>query len=349
METITNRAGDETHTDSGASLEDLTRPFLEMLRVATGLESVYLTRIGWEAGEQEILFALNQGALQIPEGLKVGWSDTLCRRSMLGGPARTSDVPGDYSDSDAARELKLQTYVTCPVVQPDDTIWGTICGASSAVVEVDDKAMALMKQVAGLIAERIDREREVGSSERAMERERARLEAANMRLQESSLTDHLTGIHNRRAWEEGWGLEVERARRFQYPVALLLLDLDSFKQVNDTDGHGAGDRVLQLIADGFARHVRDIDLLARLGGDEFVIGLSHADILVAEHVYNRIRAEVATLDFSGRTAPTGVSGGIACSATTPAVDLLEAADLALYEAKGRGGNTSSSWQGVLPD
>ncbi|GAC1327111.1 MAG: hypothetical protein NVSMB17_00730 [Candidatus Dormibacteria bacterium] len=336
----------ETSVDQ--SLEELARPFLEMLSKATGLESFFVTRIGWEAGEQEVMYSLNQGALDIPEGLRVGWSDTLCRRALLGGPHRTSDVPGEYADSDAAKTLKLQTYVTCPVVEPDDTIWGTVCGASSTAVEVDEKSMALIKQVAGMIAERVAREREFGRSERAMERERARLERVNTQLQETALTDHLTGVHNRRAWEERWRLEVGRAKRYQFPVALLLLDLDGFKQVNDTHGHSAGDAVLKLIAAAFGRHVRDIDLLARLGGDEFVIGLSHADTLVAEHVYNRIHAEVATLDFDGHSGPAGVSGGIACSATAPAADLLDAADRALYQSKARGGNSCSTWHGDLP-
>ncbi|MFN2464345.1 MAG: diguanylate cyclase domain-containing protein [Candidatus Dormibacteria bacterium] len=331
------------------SVEELTRPFLEVLRAATGLESVYLTQVHWGAGEQEILHVFNAGALDIPEGLRVEWSDTLCRRALLGGPSRTSNVPGDYSDSQAAAELKLQTYVTCPVVQQDHTIWGTVCGASSAAVEVDEKSMALMKQVAGLIAERIDRERGVKSNERAIERERDGLARANTELQQAAQTDHLTGIHNRRAFEERWRLEIARAQRFQYPVALLLLDVDGFKAVNDTQGHAAGDAVLAGLAGALHKHLRDIDLLARLGGDEFVMGLSHADTLVGEHIFNRVQATVATADFGAFRGPIGISGGIASSATTPAADLLDAADRALYQAKDQGRNRAATWHGELPD
>ena len=331
-----------------ASLEAITRPFLSMLQAATGLDSVYLTKIGWEVGEQEVLYALNHGALEIPEGLHVEWSDTLCRRALLGGPSRTSDVPGDYSDSAAAKALKLQSYVTCPVVQEDHTIWGTVCGVSASAVEVDEKSMEVLRQVAAMIAERVGREREVRTAEQVMQREQARLEAANARLQETSITDHLTGLNNRRAFEERWRLELDRSRRFAYPVGLLLLDLDGFKAVNDSQGHAAGDEVLKAIATGLEKHVRDIDVLARLGGDEFVIGLSHADALVGEHVYNRIKAQVAMMDFGGREGPTGISGGVAASSTTPAPDLIEAADLALYQAKESGGNTARTWHGALP-
>ena len=233
----------ETPTDvtvSDGDLEAITRPFLDMLQSATGLESVYLTRINWQAGEQEIVHSLNQGTLQIPEGLQIEWSDTLCRRAMLGGPQRTADVPGDYGDSAAARDLKLQSYVTCPVVEQDNTIWGTICGASSVAVPVDDKSMDLIKQVAGMIAERVAREEDVQRAQRVSERERARLEAANTRLLETSMSDQLTGLDTRRSFEDKWRLELDRAQRIHYPVAVLLLDLDGFKEVNDIYGHAAG-------------------------------------------------------------------------------------------------------------
>jgi len=331
------------------SLESITRPFLDMLQTATGLESVYLTRINWEAGEQEIVHSLNQGTLQIPEGLQIEWSDTLCRRAMLGGPQRTADVPGDYGDSAAARDLKLQSYVTCPVVEQDHTIWGTICGASSDAVQVDDKAMDLIKQVAGMIAERVAREEDVQRGQRTSDRERARLEAANAHLQEASMTDQLTGLDNRRAFDDKWRLELENARRVQFPVSVLLLDLDGFKDVNDSQGHPVGDEVLKRIAEMLQKQVRDIDHLARIGGDQFVIGLSHADALVGEHVFKRVRGYVAAPDFGGREGPRGVSGGIASSSTTAAPDLLDAADRALRQAKADGGNRAQTWHGELLD
>ena len=331
------------------TLEEITRPFLEMLQSATGLESVYLTRINWQAGDQEIVHSLNHGTLQVPEGMHIEWSDTLCRRAMLGGPQRTADVPGDYGDSAAARDLKLQSYVTCPVVEQDHTIWGTICGASSAAVQVDDKSMDLIKQVAGMIAERVAREADVARDERVSARERARLEAANARLLETSVTDQLTGLDNRRAFEEKWRLELDRARHVQFPVAALLLDLDGFKEVNETQDHQAGDDVLKRIAAMLEKQVRDIDVLARLGGDQFIIGLSHADALVGEHVFNRVKAHVAALDYGGREGPRGVSGGIASSSTTPAPDLLDAADRALRQAKSAGGNLGQTWHGELTD
>ncbi|MFP5580299.1 MAG: hypothetical protein ACLGIZ_18970, partial [Acidimicrobiia bacterium] len=91
-------------TDDGdQALEELARRLLELLGRVTGLESTYLTSIDWDGGIQRILFSRNVGSLDIPEGLEVDWSDTLCRRALEGGPACTSDVMGTYPDSAAAR------------------------------------------------------------------------------------------------------------------------------------------------------------------------------------------------------------------------------------------------------
>jgi diguanylate cyclase len=296
------------------AVDEETRALLAGLRDATGLESIYLTQIHWEAGEQEVLQVLNGGELEVAEGLKIQWSDTLCRRALLGGPIRTADVPGEYGDSQAARTLRLQTFVTCPVVREDHTIWGTLCGASSQVVQVDDPAMALMKQAAGRIASRVGGDPEEAIGDRARQREEARLMAAAAQLEETALTDPQTGLHNRRGFTERWQLECERAAAQQYPVAILLLSVD--------------DRA----AAALARQVRDIDLLARLGRDQFVIGLSHADGLVGEHVLNRVRALVGTLDLGESPVSPAVSGGVASSSTTPPPDLMVAAAQALREA-----------------
>ena len=97
---------------SARTLEDLTRPMLEMLEAVTGLESTYLTRIDLEQGLQHILYARNVRRLQIPEGLAVPWGDTLCKRALDEGRVYTDNVAECWGDSDAARELGIQTYVS---------------------------------------------------------------------------------------------------------------------------------------------------------------------------------------------------------------------------------------------
>lgn len=80
----------------------------------TGLRSTYLTQIHRDRSEQEILYARNTGELDIPQGLKIDWADTLCRQALLGGPSNTDEVPVTYPDSQAAHQLRFQTYVSVP-------------------------------------------------------------------------------------------------------------------------------------------------------------------------------------------------------------------------------------------
>jgi hypothetical protein len=115
----------------GGTLERLSRPLLEMLQEATGLDSTYLTAVDWAADEQRVLYAVNKGQMQIPEGVAFDWSDTLCRRSLEEGRACTTDVPSVWGDSEAAAALGIVTYVSVPVLDPDSNVIGTLCGASS--------------------------------------------------------------------------------------------------------------------------------------------------------------------------------------------------------------------------
>lgn len=142
----------------GGSLEDLARPFLELLHRITGLESSYLTEVRWEQGLQEILLSSNQGTLQIPEGLVVPWQDTLCRRALEEGRPCTSNVPELWGDSVAAAELGITTYVSVPVTDRADAVIGTLCAASSSSRELSREVMAVMTMFARLISDQWQRD-----------------------------------------------------------------------------------------------------------------------------------------------------------------------------------------------
>jgi diguanylate cyclase len=77
------------------SLEELARPFIQMLHDVTGLDTMFVTQIDWEAGQQEVLYAVNGPRLQTPEGAQIPWTETICRRAMMGGPNHTANVPAD--------------------------------------------------------------------------------------------------------------------------------------------------------------------------------------------------------------------------------------------------------------
>ncbi len=140
---------------SGGELEQVTRPLLAELQRRTGLESTYLTQIHWDRVEQEILFSHNADGLQVPEGLLVAWSDTLCRQALMGGPESTDDVPGTYPASQVARAVGIQSYVSVPVMGGNGNLFGTLCGASRDRQQVSCSLVTLMRLFAELIADRL--------------------------------------------------------------------------------------------------------------------------------------------------------------------------------------------------
>lgn len=169
------------------------------------------------------------------------------------------------------------------------------------------------------------------------------LKRSNELLLELSNTDHLTGLFNRRFLMESLDKEVQRARRKDGQVALLLLDIDHFKRVNDTHGHLQGDVVLQKVAIHIQKELRSYDVAARYGGEEFVAVLPDTSLKEAYNVADRIRLSVQGMRFAGSLSAeqVTVSLGIAIF-PSPFFDdidgLLRAADEALYKAKEGGRN-----------
>ena len=157
-----------------------------------------------------------------------------------------------------------------------------------------------------------------------------------------SLTDGLTGLWNRRQFELRVGQEIERAARFGERFAVVLVDLDGFKSVNDTHGHPVGDAVLVETAQRLVTHTREVDTVARYGGEEFVLLLPQTEPAGAMNVADKVRLELASAPVATDSGPLTItlSAGVAChprdGATMEA--LLRAADEALYAAKAAGKN-----------
>lgn len=149
-----------------------------------------------------------------------------------------------------------------------------------------------------------------------------------------SRTDPLTGLNNRRAIDERIGEEIARAKRYGHPLAVLMIDLDDFKSINDRYGHVAGDDTLHDVAGAITRSVRSIDIAGRYGGEEFLVILPETAMVGAAAVAERIRA---TIEQLGRTT---ASAGVAelFDEDTAAAELIERADTALYKAKRSGKN-----------
>ena len=158
-------------------------------------------------------------------------------------------------------------------------------------------------------------------------------------VQDQAVTDELTGLANRRRFMESLGAEVSRADRADSPLALVIVDLDDFKQVNDTHGHAAGDEVLRLVGDVLSQSVRQIDLAARYGGEEFALILPGTDLEGAEHLAERVRRMLRAREVVANGSRVAISASFGVAGYrlgTSVEDLLTRADSALYEAKAAG-------------
>jgi diguanylate cyclase (GGDEF)-like protein len=164
-------------------------------------------------------------------------------------------------------------------------------------------------------------------------------------LETESATDPLTGLNNRRVFDQRWSVELARASRFRLPLSLLMIDIDHFKEVNDSCGHAVGDHVLVSVGQLITRSLRTSDIAARYGGEEFAVIAPHtvpdAAAVLAERVRVAVQRE-ASLALGERAGERNVtvSVGVAGFEDVPLAgrDVFERADEALYEAKRAGRN-----------
>jgi diguanylate cyclase (GGDEF)-like protein len=160
------------------------------------------------------------------------------------------------------------------------------------------------------------------------------------KLREQAIRDPLTNLFNRRYLEETLDRELSRANRENYPVCVIMIDLDHFKRVNDTYGHEAGDLVLQAIANALAEHSRRGDFACRYGGEEFVVAMPNMSLEAACERAENLRQSLNTLRVSYKyySLSVTISMGIACYPENGPTreSILRAADQAMYAAKQAG-------------
>lgn len=309
---------------SGAQdLKTLTLPLLELLEAVTGLESTYLTTVDEGRGEQHVLYARNTQSLQIPQGLTVPWHDTLCKRALEENRPYTDNVAECWGDSEAARALGIQTYLSQPVRTLDGDLYGTLCAASDQRKAVSPATIKVLSMFAGLIAHQVERERRV-----------ADLQRSNEELSSHAFIDPLTGVANRRALIAEMGRMLARAARESRQLHVAFIDLDGFKAINDKHGHEAGDEFLKQIAGRLAGHVRRGDLVARYGGDEFVVvtegrDQDALDQRLQSQIVGRYTCGALALDYGGASIGLVVSQ----PGETEPERILGRADAAMFEVK----------------
>jgi diguanylate cyclase len=318
--------------NSSQTIPALIEPLLEIMVEVTALDSAYLTNVDEERGVQSVIHALNTGSMIIPEGLEVPWSDTLCKRALDEGRTYTSNVGECWGDSEAARALGIQTYVSTPVRFASGQLYGTLCATSDRSVTLDQEAEDVLRLFAKIIAGFAEREQLVSS-----------LQRANQELTSLAMLDALTGLPNRRCMTDELNRVIAHCRRTQEWVLVGFIDLDHFKQINDRYGHEAGDALMRAMAERLSSAMRGSDMLARFGGDEFVmVGIgsllqSDGDAAAKDIQQRLSAASVLELELpDGRKISySGASVGMVCLCPddTDVDDALQKADASMYRIK----------------
>lgn len=169
-----------------------------------------------------------------------------------------------------------------------------------------------------------------------------KLKQANERLRAEADRDYLTGLANRRRFRTALGQELERWRRYKVPCALVLVDIDHLKKINDAHGHSAGDTVIRHVASVLTEHSRDNDTAARLGGEEFALLLANADAARAVAAAERLRRDVCAHPLENIGTVTISLGVAACPAHADSErELYATCDATLYRAKRAGRNRAA--------
>jgi diguanylate cyclase (GGDEF)-like protein len=171
-----------------------------------------------------------------------------------------------------------------------------------------------------------------------------RLTRQRREMEKHAAHDPLTGLHNRRMFDERLNHEFERGRRYSRPLSILMLDVDDFKKINDKYGHHWGDVVLQAVARVIGERTRKSDISARYGGEEFILMLPEVALEGGAQAGEKLRQEIASLKFDPDSGPSfslTVSIGVASTSARRYEDgqtVVKEADLALYRAKRSGKN-----------
>ena len=269
---------------------------------------------------------------ELSTGAVVDWEGSMCQAMVAGAPRATHDAGAEraYALTAPVRQWPVRTYLAAPIATPDGALFGTLCGYGAAVGDLEQ--VQQMGPVVQLLADMLG---QVLLSEHL----RARAEDREAHLYRLATRDHLTGLANRAVFHDRLAHALDLHRTSGRALSVLLIDVDDFKAVNDTHGHGGGDALLAHLAEKWGAQVQAGNTLARIGGDEFALlietGLSEQQVLDAVH-----RGFASPMLVPGTQMRVTTSVGLAHlrvgDASSTAAELLSRADRALYASKASG-------------
>ena len=304
--------------DSCFDLRAAASGALAELHQRTGFDLWMITR---RIGNDWIIWQINDHGYDVEVGTVLNWTDSFCYRMVSGsGPqiAPVADQVEAYACAPIKKTLQIGAYAGVPLVAGDGALLGTLCAIHpTPLPESIHQELPLITAIANLISGLLAAELTSSAASRRVEK----LEAALLR-------DELTGLFNRRAWNTFLAAEEQRCVRLGSSVGIIVVDLDNLKQINDTQGHLAGDdyicRAAAAIQDALA--LRD-DYSARLGGDEFAILCIDCDAELLNDLAERIRSRLSIRQVQ---ASVGAASRQPLQRLT---EVLDQADKEMYRCK----------------
>lgn len=271
-------------------------------------------------GDDWIILQTKDQGYNIKPGQVFPWADTLCSQMVQGKVPRiapkSQDIP-EYANAAVNKLADIKAYIGQPLINEDGSLFGTLCAIDPQPqpeeLVKEEGLISLLGQMLSFILQGELREIEhIRQSER---------------FKEEALTDSMTGLFNRRGWDKLLTLEEDRCKFYGHPAAIIMIDLNDLKAINDNLGHIAGDKLIQKTAATLSKCVRSNDIVARLGGDEFSVLSIENNLINATGLANRILQAFAEAN---------ISAAIGVAMRNPTYGLLTAmheADKKMYQHK----------------
>ncbi len=284
-----------------------------------GFRLAMMTRV---SGDDWIVLNAHDSGYGVKAGDVYHWSDSFCSRMVAGhGPmysANVANVPA-YQEAPVGEAMEIACYLGIPICRADGSLFGTVCAIDPApraeAIEADLPEILYECKLLGTI---LDGELQREELKRELEKAVA-----------ESKSDELTALYNRRGWEDLLESEEQRCKRYGHPAGVLMIDVDGLKELNDVQGHEAGDQLLKQAAQVIRQSLRREDIAARIGGDEFAVLAVEATADAAGELVRRMQKLMldAGVELSIGYAQREPAGTLAAS--------LQVADERMYAEKSR--------------
>ena len=300
-----------------SSFEEAAQEVLVCLSKRIGFSLWLMTRV---EGDDWIVLAAQDNGYGVTRGQVFNWSDSFCYHMAKGEGPRVAPRSAEvevYAKAPIASQLVINAYVGVPICRADGTLFGTLCAIDpQPQSDTLGEELAIVEVMARIFATLLDGELRLQEEARVLERIKA-----------EALIDELTGLYNRRGWNQLVEAEEQRCRRFGHSAGAVIVDLDDLKRVNDLEGHAAGDELLRAAAQALKEVARAADVVARLGGDEF-------GILAVEMAPPGIEDLVARIESALRDREINASAGWAVRDPRYGIGhAIEEADSRMYHFK----------------